>query len=341
MTSADGLLNPDVAAYQAVILMEDELPYEAAQKLLQWAKDGLPVVLVNNVSEIVANTDVTKDNTEAGSTTGSNDGNEEALAEIVKEMKELSNVKTVESESDAYEALQELGVSPRVEYKEANTKLLPVMRSAEDAAVDELHEKSSINNVLTLSNWNLTIDFYEPGEKVTRTEENEDTGVTTTEAAYTTNHVEIDVGNLTELISWKEIENVGETVSGIGTYTTTFELPDEWQIAENTEASESDTESASSESAKTNSGKIEFQADSFQGGTAAIWINGTKVPVNMDRHSADLTACIQPGENTITVRVTSSLCNIMITQGYDGWIFGTPDPDDYGMTGKTRLVYTK
>ena len=51
-------------------------------------------------------------------------------------------------------------------------------------AVDELQEKSSINNVLTLSNWNLTIDSYEPGEKVTRTEENEDTGVTTTEAAY-------------------------------------------------------------------------------------------------------------------------------------------------------------
>lgn len=133
VTSENGLLNPDGAAYQAVILMEDEFPYEAAQKLLQWAKDGLPVVFVNNASEIVANTDVTKDNTEAGSTTGSNDGNEEALAEIVKEMKELSNVKTVESESDAYEALQELGVSPRVEYKEANTKLLPVMRSAEDA----------------------------------------------------------------------------------------------------------------------------------------------------------------------------------------------------------------
>ena len=297
---------------------------------------------------------------------------------------------------DEEAASQELGVSPRVEYKEANTKLLPVMRSAEDAdylylyhymyedeenyegeisldgiyepyvidtwsgnvekvqgvsyedgrtvlhvdaapgetmvfalkhgddgensveqieaensgegtrneakdiadtkseveknvsknaagakekegneAVDELQEKSSINNVLTLSNWNLTIDSYEPGEKVTRTEENEDTGVTTTEAA------------------------------------------------------------------KTNSGKIEFQADSFQGGTAAIWINDTKVPVNMDRRTADRTAYIQPGENTITVRVTSSLRNIMITQGYDGWIFGTPDPDDYGMTGETKLVYTK
>ena len=137
VTSADGLLNPDGAAYQAVIRMEDELPYEAAEKLLQWAKDGLPIVFVNNASEIVANNDVTKDNTIAAGTTGSNDGNEEALTEIVKEMKTLSNVKTVEAESDAYEALQELGVYPRVQYKDANTKLLPVMRSAED--VDYLY----------------------------------------------------------------------------------------------------------------------------------------------------------------------------------------------------------
>lgn len=432
VTSADGLLNPDGAAYQAVILMEDELPYEAAEKLLQWAKDGLPIVFVNNASEIVANNDVTKDNTVAGGTTGSNDGNEEALAEIVKEMKTLSNVKTVEVESDAYEALQELGVYPRVQYKEANTKLLPVMRSAEDVdylylyhymyedeekyegdvslegiyepyildtwsgnvdklqnvsyesgrtvihvdlapgetmmlalkhsegerenaaeakekteespaeeitenteenitedtTVSEETEENSeqklpqdgVENVLNLTDWTLVVDSYEPGEKITRTEENEDTGVTTTEATYTTNHVEIDAGTLSELISWRDIDKIGEKVSGTGTYTTTFTLPENW----------SDT------------GKIQFQADSFQGGTAAVWINDTKVPVNMDRRTADLTSYVQPGENTITVRVTSSLRNVMIVQGYEaGWVFGAPEPDDYGMTGETKLLYTE
>ena len=432
VTSADGLLNPDGAAYQAVILMEDELPYEAAEKLLQWAKDGLPVVFVNNASEIVANNDVTKDNTVAAGTTGSNDGNEEALEEIVKEMKTLSNVKTVEAESDAYEALQELGVYPRVQYKEANAKLLPVMRSAEnvdylylyhymyedeenyegdvsldgnyepyvldtwsgdvdnvqnvsyesgrtvihvDLAPGETmvlalkHSEGELDNVvedtekaeerpaeeiaenteenvtedttmsekteengeqnlpqdgaekdLSLTDWALVVDSYEPGEKITRTEENEDTGVTTTEATYTTNHVEIDAGTLSELISWKDIDKIGEKVSGTGTYTTTFTLPEKW----------SDT------------GKIQFQADSFQGGTAAVWINDTKVPVNMDRRTADLTPYVQLGENTITVRVTSSLRNVMIVQGYEaGWVFGAPEPDDYGMTGETKLLYTE
>ena len=412
--------------------MEDELPYEAAEKLLQWAKDGLPVVFVNNASEIVANNDVTKDNTVAAGTTGSNDGNEEALEEIVKEMKTLSNVKTVEAESDAYEALQELGVYPRVQYKEANAKLLPVMRSAEnvdylylyhymyedeenyegdvsldgnyepyvldtwsgdvdnvqnvsyesgrtvihvDLAPGETmvlalkHSEGELDNVvedtekaeerpaeeiaenteenvtedttmsekteengeqnlpqdgaekdLSLTDWALVVDSYEPGEKITRTEENEDTGVTTTEATYTTNHVEIDVGTLSELISWKDIDKIGEKVSGTGTYTTTFTLPEKW----------SDT------------GKIQFQADSFQGGTAAVWINDTKVPVNMDRRTADLTPYVQLGENTITVRVTSSLRNVMIVQGYEaGWVFGAPEPDDYGMTGETKLLYTE
>ena len=423
VTSADGLLNPDGAAYQAVILMQDELPYEAAQKLLQWAKDGLPVVFVNNASEIVANEDVTKDNTIAAVTTGSNDGNEQALADIVAEMKSLPNVKTVEAESDAYEALQELGVYPRAEYKEANTKLLPVMRSTEDVdylylyhymyedeenyegeiSLDGIYEPyvmdtwsgeisrvqnvsyedgrtvidvevapgetmvfalkhgegneekvsaeavnvgdTSDDNTISLTGWRLTVDSYEPGEKVTRTEENQDTRVTTTEAAYTTNHVEIDAGTLSELIPWKEIENVGQTVSGVGTYTTTFELPESWMEewgigAGNNDVNEG-TDSNGEENGNVATGKIVFHADSFQGGTAAIWINDTKVPVNMDRHTADLTPYVKSGENTITVRVTSSLRNVMITQNYDGWIFGAPEPDDYGMTGETKLVYTK
>ena len=101
------------------------------------------------------------------------------------------------------------------------------------------------------------------------------------------------------------------------------------------------TDSNSVKNGNVSTGKIVFHADSFQGGTAAIWINDTKVPVNMDRHTADLTPYVKSGENTITVRVTSSLRNVMITQNYDGWIFGAPEPDNYGMTGETKLVYTK
>ena len=387
----NGLINADGVAYQALILMEDELPLEAAETILAWSKDGLPVLFVNNAEEIVANDEVLKVNTQAASVTGSNNADNESLAQIVEEMKILENVRTVDSEADAYEALLELGVHPRVEYAEENTVLLPVLRSTEEAdylylyhymyeetadfsatvSVDgifnpyvldtwsgavtpvenftiadgrtqieiniapgetqllvleknmELGDGDGVSTVfettdLALTGWHLTVDSFEPGEKITRTETNEETGVTTTEAAYTTNHVELDAGELAELLPWKDIVEVGETVSGLGTYETTFELS-----ADDLEGSE----------------KILFRADSFAGGTAALWLNGQQVPVNMDRHTADLTDYVQEGENIITVRVSSSLRNKMLDVGYEqGWNILKPEVADYGMIGETKLI---
>lgn len=389
VSSSDRLLNADGVAYQALILIEDELPFEAACRILEWAKEGLPIVFVNHVSELVANENVEKMNSIAAQTTGSNRGDDKELADIVEAIKSMESVRTVDSQEDVYEALKELGVSPRAEYKEANTKLLSAMRSTEEAdyiylydymyedtenyrgqilmdgeykayvldtwsgevtpaqgvsyegnatildvdiapgetmvfvlrkgEAGNLEETDAVAGIeeMELEGWSLVVDSYEPGEKISRTEENLQTGITTTEVAYTTSHVKKDAGILEELTSWKELENIGEQVSGVGTYTLTFELPVEWIH---------------------NSSRIEFQAESFEGGTAAIWINGEKVPVNMDRRTSDVTDFVKEGENTIQVRVTSSLRNVMIEQGYEsGWIFGTPQPDDYGMTGQTKL----
>lgn len=426
VSSRDGLLNADGAAYQALIVMEEELPYEAAVRMLEWAKDGLPILFVNNTEELVDNSNTPKVNGEAGSTTGSNDGNDEALAAVVAEMKSLDCVRTVDSEAEAYTALQELGVRPRTEYAESNTCILPVLRrtdeadylylynymyeetedydgdlsvegefavyhydtwsgSAEavactaedgrtsfhvtlapgetavyvlqrrtaqddapgaeadaaaeaeeqsedagaadtdDAAVavaaagaDDAADNAAAAEEIALTGWSLTVDSYEPGEMVTRTELNEDTGVETTEVAYTTNHVMIDAGTLDELVPWKDIEAVGEEVSGTGTYRTTFELTQEQPDAH---------------------AKILFEAESFCGGTAALWINGEQVPVNMDSGRADITAYVSAGENTVEVRVTSSLRNVMRKVGYDsGWIMGAPDADEYGLTGEVKVV---
>ncbi|MEE1492332.1 MAG: LPXTG cell wall anchor domain-containing protein, partial [Massilioclostridium sp.] len=77
-------------------------------------------------------------------------------------------------------------------------------------------------------------------------------------------------------------------------------------------------------------------ADSFGGGSASIWVNGQKVPVNLDNGSADISDVVQPGENSIEVRVTSSLRNKMIEQGYSGWVT-EKQPDAYGMTGQVLL----
>ena len=391
VTCTDGLVNADGAAYQALLVVEDELPLEAAKVLLDWTKNGLPVVFVNNAVQLVANDEILKENGEVASRSGSNNAADEELAAVVSEIKEQANVRTVESEADAMAALQELGVLPRVMYSEPNTVLLPVLRSDTDAdylylyhymyeEVDDFETTVSVDGVyapyfidtwsgkvtaaenwrvkdgrteidvniapgetqllaldkntdvadgyetsaeaaetiVPVTGWTLTVDSFNPGEKLTRTEENEETGITTTEVAYDTEHVMLDAGALDALLPWKDIEAVGETVSGIGTYQTSFEA-DSAMLDE--------------------SAHVIFRADSFEGGTAAVFVNGTQVPVNMDRRTADLSGLLVEGANTLEVRVTSSLRNKMRDVGYDqGWIILHPEAADYGMTGETWLV---
>lgn len=428
VSSSNGLVNADGVAYQALIVMQNELPYESAKKLCEWAKNGLPVVFVNNVEEIIGNS-ATKQNTVAGSCTGSNDGKDEDLKNVVEEIKAQKSVRTVESADLADEALKELGVYPRAWYMEENANLLSVMRKTDEAtylyvynymyeqeenykgqiSVDGLFqpyildtwsgeveqvavfdqtddrtilnvdlapgdvmvyvlepEKEILNPVvdtnrvykmlyedgqtkaaisdsgiatvtfadgskettevkapddIKLTNWKLTVDSYEPGEKIIRTETTEDTGVISTEAAYTTKHVTLDGGVLTENLPWKDIPGIGETISGVGTYTTSFVLPKEWTKEEY---------------------GADFKADSFHYGTAALWVNGKQVAVNMDSCQADISDHLKPGVNEISVRVTSSLRNIMIKVGYpSGWLMGAPEPDSYGMTGETKLITYK
>ena len=134
---------------------------------------------------------------------------------------------------------------------------------------------------------------------------------------YSTNHELLDAGVLDELVPWKDIEALGEYVSGVGTYTTTFTLPEDWDSTGK---------------------KVMFEADSFNLGTAMIMVNDQKAVVNMDACEADLTDLVKAGENTISVRVTSSLCNV--ARSYDGisWITEETPAADYGMTGNAVIT---
>ena len=411
LSCKDGKLNADGAAYQAVILYQDELPYESAEVLLDWAKSGLPVIFVNHASELEDFGDPKTYET-AAVTTGSNDGKDQELAAVVEEIKAQPCVRTVDSEEEAYGALQELGIRPRAEYGQQNAKLLTALRAdddadylyvyhymyqdeddyqgqisldgeftpfllntwsgevqaydsyeiqdgrtvldvtmipgqtavfalkkaAEESAGEKQNNTEAAPEIIEINGWNLQVDSFEPGEKVERTETNEETGLTTTEYTYTTLHTAVDVGTLDDLVSWNEIPAVGESVSGIGTYTAAFTLPEDYNVETMTAV---------------------FRADSFCYGTAALWVNGQKVPVDMDGACADISAVVQPGENKIEVRVTSSLRNIMREVGYmmgddgaddsgssslrggaGGWIV-QPEPDAYGMTGKTIVTISE
>lgn len=389
VTCTDGLVNADGVAYQALLLIEDELPVEAAAILLGLAQDGLPLVFVDNAAQIVSNDAPDKENSNVAGTSASNRHSDDELKAIVDEIKALDNVRTVTSESEALSALQELGVYPRVAYAEPNTVLLPVLRRDGDTdylylyhymyeesedfqttvsvegefepyVIDtwsgtvtpaeswRIHEgrteididiapgetqllallrarqldgtevrTESTETLVPLTGWTLTVDSFLPGEKLTRTEENEATGLTTTEVAFETEHESLDAGTLDALVPWKDIEAVGETVSGVGTYTLSFTADGEMLAAD----------------------RVLFRAQSFEGGTAAAFLNGEKLPVNMDCRTAELTGRLKEGENVLEVRVSSSLRNKMRDVGYEqGWNILHPEAAAYGMTGDTWLI---
>ncbi|WP_270739940.1 glycosyl hydrolase [Massilioclostridium coli] len=430
ITCTNGQIQADGVGYQGLIVYQEELPYESAQVLYQWAKDGLPVVIIDGETQEEIRNNMIKVNTSAAIQTPFNDGKDEQLIQLMDQIKQLDNVAVVNQAKDTYEALMQLGIRPRAEYVESNDSLLNVLHQAEDASylyvynymyeeeqndigqisldgiykpyalntwtgeITELAEYSyqgsrtilnvdlapgdimvfvldpndqgektvvssenvdkvtvengnttmyvansgkavlnysdgtsyteevSVPEDIQLDNWNLVVQDWQPGDKITRTEDR-GFGYTTTEVTYDTNKVDINVGQ-TDLIPWKDIPQVGGTVSGVGSYTTTFTLPENW---DNSLYS------------------LQFQADSFSGGTAAIFINGKQVNGNMDNCTADLSEFAQPGENTIEVRVTSSLRNRMYDLGYDvNWTMWhqTPEIDSYGMVGDTTLkVYTK
>ncbi len=433
ITCSNQLVQADGVGYQALIVYQEELPYESAQILYQWAKDGLPVVLVDGATEEHVRPYEMKYNQGAALSTPGNDGKDEELTVLMEQMKQLESFTTVQTEAEAYDALINLGVHPRAEYTESNQNLLSVLRKDDGASylyvynymfeqtenyqgqislegvykpytintwtgeVEEVTEysiqqnrtilnidlapgdimvfaldpnsqdaktvvstenvdkvvtdhgsttlyvsdsgKSTVNysdgtsieaneiqvpENIVLDKWNLSVEDWQPGEKQYRTEDR-GLGYTTTEVSYTTEKVSIDVGE-TELIPWKDIPQVGDKVSGIGYYTTTFDLPEDWSNQTN--------------------GLI-FNAESFSGGTATLFVNGQPVPMNMDSRSTDISEYVIPGSNQLEVRVSSSLRNRMIVQGYDiYWNFlgysHEATPDNYGMVGDVTLnTYTK
>lgn len=190
---------------------------------------------------------------------------------------------------------------------------------------------------ISLPEWNLTVEDWTRGELVDITE-NRGKGYTTTESYWTTKKTPIVVGK-TSLIPWKDIPAVGDKVSGIGTYTTTFKLPEDWSDA--------------------NGAYLDIE--SLSRNTAYVWVNGQRARgLDIVAGTVDVSELLQPGVNTIKVEVSSTLRNRLIDLKYPGMnpnsnnLPGGPPPPnggrysikmppaDYGMVGDTQLVtYTK
>ena len=100
------------AGYQAIVLWQEQLALDGAKALLDLAKQGMKVVVVDG----------------AAVQTPYNDGGEAALADVMAEMKALPNVYSAKDADDAARVLQSAGVKPYAGFAEPNRQLLTQTR---------------------------------------------------------------------------------------------------------------------------------------------------------------------------------------------------------------------
>lgn len=106
----------DTVGYQAILLHQKRMPVDAAKRLLELAKQGLKVVLVDDAATI---------------TPYFNESDED-LKVVIDELKTLKNVAVVATEADAYDVLLEMNVRPRAELVGSNEQLLTQVREDAD-----------------------------------------------------------------------------------------------------------------------------------------------------------------------------------------------------------------
>ncbi len=179
---------------------------------------------------------------------------------------------------------------------------------------------------LTENTWDLVIDSYGPGD-----DENDPSVSTITE---------IDFGGQ-NLIKWADIEaspdqleEMGVTdmkyVSGTGTYTTTFALPEGWEDAAGAYLD------------------VTYGKDQI----SSVVINGTEVPVNNVSDRMDLGGYLVSGENTLTVKISTTLYARMYAEnsgyadaefGMSVGFMGQADPDAFynGLLSAVVTPYTQ
>ena len=195
---------------------------------------------------------------------------------------------------------------------------------------------------IQLNDWNLVVEDWNEGDQQV-IEEDRGLGYVTREVYFETRKDRIEVGSTT-LEAWKDIRQVGPEVSGVGYYSTTVVMPEDWG----------------------NNDGAELSIASTNGNTAAVYVNGQKASAyDFDKRRIDLTELLHPGDNEIMVEVSSTLANRLYQRGYyenmkeisrllmkmasgeseDGGIIEqaepVPRPQPYGMTGKVELITYK
>jgi hypothetical protein len=107
---------------------------------------------------------------------------------------------------------------------------------------------------------------------------------------------------------------VGPHVSGLGTYTAAFKLPEPWNE---------------------DNGAV-LKLTGTGGNSLAVYVNGKKIPpVDYSRLEADITSFLVKGENSIKVEVSTTLNNRLAARHYFDNIH---DTSGIMIEGKPRIV---
>jgi hypothetical protein len=166
----------------------------------------------------------------------------------------------------------------------------------------------AVGSPVRLDRWRLAVQSWRPGPATTATENVSDI------AKVDLPGVDIDAGADGTLPAWRTLDGLAD-VSGVGTYTATVELGTAWT-----------------------GGHRAYLRLGAATDTVAVRVNGHAVPIDQaERGRIDLGDRLRAGENTVEVRVASTLQNaVRVAPGNAAYV--GRDRIDYGLLGPVELV---
>jgi hypothetical protein len=205
------------------------------------------------------------------------------------------------------------------------TSLVTLDRSAGPAA-DSRQDATEV--VATLTDWTIAVESWDAGEPQVVTEDR-GLGYVTREVRPVTAVTRLDAGS-TALRPWRDLDDIGPEVSGIGEYTATMAV---------------DRAAGAGE-------RYLLDLGSTAGGLGAVQVNGgPRRGFDTSRPVVDVTDQIRSGPNAVRVRVASSLNNRLLSRGYYdrvpdvvAQLFGlgermqATEVHDHGLIGPVRLL---
>ncbi|KAB1636074.1 LPXTG cell wall anchor domain-containing protein [Pseudoclavibacter terrae] len=185
----------------------------------------------------------------------------------------------------------------RVEYDDAGNLIAKAIEAGSvPVTLDDGTSVSAVFDAVpaasVLEPWKLNVESWTPGS-------------TPGESA----REQVEVGALDELLPWREIPGL-ETASGIGTYSTEFDLDSGW---------------ADGVGAMLDLGEV---TDTYR-----LTVNGTTLTTNQNDTTLDIGPYLVEGRNQLSVEVASTLFNAWIAEYQLD-----KKPSDYGLLGPVTLT---